>query len=576
MASKLKNRTKRVVAYARVSTGNKEQKQSFEAQQEYYLEKFKNEGYTIAPTGLLHRKNGNDEVIEGIYADEGISATSTRHRVAFLQMIEDAKRGLFDMIFVKSTSRFARNTEDGLHYCEELRKCGVAVMFEDYNVCSISEDKDFELALFFSLAQKESQTKSYNVKWGIRQSQKNGTWFTKPSFGYEKSEEYGFVINEAEAEIVKKIFSLYLDDEWGTAKIASYLQAEGVPTKRAGKTWRMNTIRGILKNPIYKGELRAHVKENRTIKNKADKIDVPEEEQIVIPREDLRIISDEVWEKARVQREKRAFKMANGEKPSGRYKFSAFLYCECGGSYRAKPVWRHKQKPKKYAELGYMPMTYVCTTRDAYRKSVLCSCPKTINIREEKIEAVVSKHIKTLQNSRDFLDELFGINEMVVRGLPKNDEEMKALYDKRDEINTEIRGILKRIALSDTSLYDELLDELEEELKAVNSEIGKSETRERAIKIDGERYKEYLDRLAKVDADHFTREDMLYLFDRVEVRAVDRLMPDYRGGNTTGTALIFNYNFLDMPVMELIKKAFSMGFRTDTDMYEVAGIEVIE
>ena len=573
MKSKLKNRATRVVAYARVSTGNEDQKQSFTAQQKYYLSKFKDEGYTIAPTGLLHRKNGNDSIIEGIYADEGISATSTRHRVAFLQMIEDAKRGLFDMIFVKSTSRFARNTEDGLHYCEELRKVGVAVMFEDYNVCSISEDKDFELALFFSLAQKESQTKSYNVKWGIRQSQKNGTWCTHASYGYDKVGK-DLVINEAEAEIVKEIFRLYLEEEWGVAKIASYLQAKGIPTKRNGKTWRMNTIRGILANTIYKGELRVHVKENRTIKNKADKISIPEEEQIITQREDLRILSDEVWEKARAQREKRSFKMKNGEKPSGKYKYSAFLYCCCGGSYRAKNIWRHKQAPKKYANLGYIPVEYRCSTRDAYRKGVLCTCARGIKIREETLDKIVSNQIRRLQDDKAYLDELFAINEMVVRGLPKDDEEKKALYNKRDEINTEIRGIIKRVAVSDSNIYDELLDELEEELKEVNIEISRTETRQRAIECDLERYKDYLSRLSKIDPDNFTREDMLYLFDRVNVMDMESELPDWDKGKATG--LIFNYNFLDMPVIELVTRAIKMGFRTNSNLFDVAGIEVIE
>ncbi len=135
-----------------------------------------------------------------MYIDEGISGTCITFRKAFEKMLEDAKLGKFDIIYVKSVSRFARNTVDGLKTCEELRAIGVGVFFEDCGLNSIDPENDMTLAVLFSVAQKESQTKSHNVKWGIRQRQKAGKWFCNAHFGYDKIER-GLIINEQEAAV---------------------------------------------------------------------------------------------------------------------------------------------------------------------------------------------------------------------------------------------------------------------------------------------------------------------------------------------------------------------------------------
>jgi len=91
---------KRVCAYVRVSTDNEEQKSSYIAQTDEYTDRIqKNPEWTFC----------------GIYADEGISGTSTKHRKQFNDMIDAAKRGEIDLIITKSISRFARNTVDCLN-----------------------------------------------------------------------------------------------------------------------------------------------------------------------------------------------------------------------------------------------------------------------------------------------------------------------------------------------------------------------------------------------------------------------------------------------------------------------------
>ena len=141
---------KRVSAYARVSTDQEDQINSYNAQIKEYTERIK--------------ANPNWEFVE-MYADEGISGTGIKNRVAFMKMIKDAKAGKIDLILTKSLSRFSRNTVDSLTVIRELREIGVEVFFEKENLSSLDSKIDFMLTIFSSIAQEESRNTSENVKW---------------------------------------------------------------------------------------------------------------------------------------------------------------------------------------------------------------------------------------------------------------------------------------------------------------------------------------------------------------------------------------------------------------------------
>ena len=108
-------RKKRVAGYARVSTDQEEQLTSYEAQMDYYQN---------------YIESHEDWEFVGMYSDEGISATNTRRRDGFNQMIEDALAGKIDLIITKSISRFARNTVDSLTTVRKLKENGVEIYFE--------------------------------------------------------------------------------------------------------------------------------------------------------------------------------------------------------------------------------------------------------------------------------------------------------------------------------------------------------------------------------------------------------------------------------------------------------------
>ena len=112
----------RVAAYARVSTDQDAQKNSFEAQKDYYTQVI-----TANPQWDF----------AGIYADNGISGTSSEKRPEFNRMMHDCRVGKIQMILTKSVSRFARNTVDSLNAIRELKKLGIGVMFEKENIFTL-------------------------------------------------------------------------------------------------------------------------------------------------------------------------------------------------------------------------------------------------------------------------------------------------------------------------------------------------------------------------------------------------------------------------------------------------------
>ena len=147
----------RIAAYCRVSTDKEEQKDSLAHQKEFFLEYAQRNGYELFR----------------LYADEGISGTRLKKRVAFQRMMGDAQAGLFEMVVVKDVSRVARNTVDFLQSIRVLKSMGVNVVFLTANMTSLG-DSEFILTIFGAMAQEESGNLSKRVKWGKKINARKG------------------------------------------------------------------------------------------------------------------------------------------------------------------------------------------------------------------------------------------------------------------------------------------------------------------------------------------------------------------------------------------------------------------
>ena len=222
----------RLAAYIRVSSDSEDQRHSFSAQYRYYSQ--------IA-------ENSVNMMLTEIYADEGITGTCTDKRDEFNRMMNDARKHKFDRVIVKSVTRFARNTKDCLEAVRELKQLGISVYFEENNIDTDKTDGEMLVTIFGMAAQNESLSISKNVRWGIRRRMENGTYVCNlTAYGYiYKDRKY--IVNPSEAEIVRKIFDLYLSG-YGKLTISQML------TEETGDKWNAGKIRYILKNEKYIGD----------------------------------------------------------------------------------------------------------------------------------------------------------------------------------------------------------------------------------------------------------------------------------------------------------------------------------
>lgn len=307
---------KRVAAYARVSCDKDTMLHSLAAQIDYYRK------YII--------RNPEWEFV-GVYADEAKTGTK-EDREQFQKLLSDCRSGLIDMVVTKSISRFARNTVTLLGTVRELKELGINIFFEEQNINSVSEEGELMLTLLASQAQEESLSCSENCKWKIRKGFERGQPNTCTMLGYRLVNGEITLVPD-EAEIVKEIFDLYLSG-CGVQKIANTLNERGIRTEKI-PFWHLDTIRGILRNEKYMGDLllqkslsESHLTK-RQVKNKGQL------QQFYITDDHEPIVTRAIFSEAQSEVRRRAEKHKCGT--GTKSVFTGKIRCGiCGKNYRRK------------------------------------------------------------------------------------------------------------------------------------------------------------------------------------------------------------------------------------------------
>ena len=206
----------RVGAYVRVSTDSEDQENSFLTQYDFYSQ-------------FIQSKSEWEFV--DMYADEAVTGTKVDKRDEFNRMMDDCRDGKIDLILVKSASRFARNTYDGLNAVRELKSMGIDVVFEENGIDTRKMIGESELITAYSIAQEESVSTSNNVKMGVRFRMRNGTFKQgQAPYGF-KVKDGVFTIIEEEAEIVRLIFIAYKEGK-SMRNIANELTEMGIKSHK--------------------------------------------------------------------------------------------------------------------------------------------------------------------------------------------------------------------------------------------------------------------------------------------------------------------------------------------------------
>lgn len=366
------NIKKRVAAYARVSTDLEEQLSSYEAQVDYYTK---------------YIQNNPEWEFVSVYTDEGISATSTRHRDGFNRMITDALEGKIDMIITKSVSRFARNTVDTLTTVRKLKEKGIEVYFEKENIYTLDSKGELLITIMSSLAQEESRSISENVTWGQRKRFADGkvSMPYKQFLGYDKGKNKNDppVINEEQAETVKLIYRLFLEGKT-PGGIAKHLMSQGIPSPAGKEHWQSGTVYSILTNEKYTGDALLQKKYTVDFLTKKQKVNEGEVPQYYVENSHPAIISHEVFDMVQQEIKRRK---DSPTRHSGVGLFGSRIICgDCGAAYGAK-VWHSTDK--------YRKVIYQCNHKFHGEK---CTTPK---LEEEEIKSMFVTTLNRLIQCRD-------------------------------------------------------------------------------------------------------------------------------------------------------------------------------
>ena len=297
-------RKKRVAAYVRVSTQKEMALNSLENQAEVYT---------------MQIKAALDWEFAGIYEDRGISGTKEM-RPAFQQLLTDCRAGKIDLILTKSFTRFARNTVVLLSTLRELKSLGVDVYFEKDNIHSLSETGEFLITLLAAYAQAESYSASENQKWRIKKAFEEGRTTIGKMIGYRLKDGVLTVVPE-EAEIVQQIFKDYLSG-MGENAIAKKLIRMGVTPMRSQRPWNRTSIRYILTNEKYSGNMLLQKTYTENYISKKPVRNHGERTQYLVENSHEAIIPKAMFDAAQAERGKRREKMnADGRQWSRRYPF---------------------------------------------------------------------------------------------------------------------------------------------------------------------------------------------------------------------------------------------------------------
>lgn len=370
-----------------MSTDHEDQANSFESQQRYFKE------YIVRqPDWELYK----------IYADEGITGTSTKKRAAFNQMIADAHRGNFQIILTKEVSRFSRNILDTIRYTRELKALNVGVVFVNDGISTLEPDAELRLSIMGSLAQEESRKTSARVKWGQTRRMEQGVVFGRSLLGYDVKDGH-LTVNPEGAEVVRQIFYKYGVEKKGSTVIARELREAGYRTRGGSVKWSNTHIVKILKNEKYVGDLIQKKTFTPDYLSHVKKYNHGEEELVILRDHHEPIISRELWETVQRELKKRARSGRLGEGHSNRYIFSGKIKCGvCGASFVSR------KKNRKDGSLYRRWSCYTATTEgtrrlDAQGNSVGCDIGKAI--QEELAMDMLHQILERIPMDREALIE---------------------------------------------------------------------------------------------------------------------------------------------------------------------------
>lgn len=460
----------RVAAYCRVSTDDEDQINSYNTQVAFYTE---------------YISSNPKWKFVGIYADEGVTGTMVSKRKGFQDMIKDCEKHKIDLILTKSISRFARNTVESLTYVRKLKAMNIGVMFEEQNINSLTTDSEMFVGLYSVIAQAESENISANVRWGIQQRMKKGIYgFHFKTYGYIKGTDGEPEIVPDEAEVVRKVFKLYLNG-YSISGIEKYL-TENKLFNREGKPFSSSVIRSILSNEKYVGDLLLQKTYRLDCISKKTVVNNGQLPKYLVSNNHAPIIDRDTFNLVQLETARRGSKSKKSDncitelgKYSSKYAFSEILFCgDCGSPFRRKVITRANGRD----------VYWRCINRAENGKKY---CKKSVGIKEKDLQDAVCRALTRISPER--ADLLNAINSALAYGI-SGDESVLSTFNIDQNI-AQLKGQIQ--TLMDTAgktegdkerYFDEIsklylqITALREEKKKIQIQMDTQEETEKEIK----------------------------------------------------------------------------------------------
>ncbi len=431
-----------------------------------------------------------------IYYDKALSGSSIAPRLGLKKLLEVAQKKdvPFQYILVYDTSRVARNPREALEVFEDLTFNNIYVYYVSQNIDTKNPDSKTIIALHgmtdSMLLEKISVRTHDGVESQVIRGFSGGGshygYMSKPEYsgktdkyGTPKADGYRIEIDNKEAEVVRRIYTLFGIKGWSAKRIVNLFNRELIetdsPKPPRGKHWCVSTLlgskksfRGILNNELYIGKYvwnRTTYKKNpKTGKPKA--VINPPDKWAVVEKPELRIISDEIW--AAVKKRQREIK----DKTDGVYHRAKHLYSEnlltriavcgaCGGTFGIV-------SGGKYAKYG-------CARN---HNSGNNACSNTVKIKKEALEeAIITTLCRELinKNTLSLITEeihysLGDIMNDAIRGRQR-DEIEKEVETVKQRLNNIANLILSSPTIENTETVERLLLENEKRKTELENEL---------------------------------------------------------------------------------------------------------
>lgn len=479
----------RVAAYCRVSTDSEEQMTSYETQLEFYTK--------------MINETPNWKMVK-VFADEGLSATSTAKRAEFLEMMEMCKKKKIDLIITKSTSRFARNTLDTLEYVRMLKSIGVAVIFEKEHINTAEMNSELILQLYAMFAQAESESISNNEKDGRRKGYQIGKvpMMFGNLLGYRKGEDGKAVIHKEEASIIIYIFSAFLNGST-IGSIAKSLEKKGIKTLRGNTKWSPSVILGILKNEKYKGDVimqKSYIQDIFSKKNIKNTGELP---KYIVKYHHIPIIEPKIFDKVQEELARRSNKktvelrgVSKKSKYSGKYALTDLVICgECGTRYR-RTTWTSRGKTR---------VVWRCIKRLEFGKKI---CKHSPTISEESLQKAVMNAMNIVLTTKTKMSEILKGSMAAILGANRSEMRIGAITNEIAVLNNQIFEVVKEEIQkrTDSSEIEQKCAELHQKIEDLKAEMKGLDAQKQAAGTSHSRLREICDALDDI-GNEFTEYD---------------------------------------------------------------------